>query len=140
MTGVQTCALPISGILVSLFIEPSLADIELSLQIGAGAVEFHTGRFCHEIALAKTTLLKKRLVDDLQQAASAAHQAGLQAHFGHGLNYKNSFWLQHVAHAEEANIGHAIVARALFVGLQNAVAEMKSLLNESCHRPYLAAD
>jgi len=129
-----------AGILVSLFIEPSLADIELSLQIGAGAVEFHTGRFCHEIALAKTTLLKKRLVDDLQQAASAAHQVGLQAHFGHGLNYTNSSWLQHVARAEEANIGHAIVARALFVGLQYAVAEMKSLLNESCHRPYLAAD
>ena len=126
-----------AGILVSLFIEPTLADIELSQQIGAGAVEFHTGRFCHQLALAKTTRQKQKLVEGLQLAAKTARQCSLQAHFGHGLNYTNSNWLQHVTEAEEANIGHAIIARAVFTGLKDAVAEMKALLNDLRHRPYL---
>ncbi len=126
-----------AGILVSLFVEPDAAAVEQASTLGAGAVEFHTGRFCHQIDAATTTAAKKRLVADLAVAAKAAHGCGLQVHCGHGLNYGNTAWLQHIPHLEEANIGHAIVARALFVGLRAAVAEMKALLNDQTHRPFL---
>jgi pyridoxine 5-phosphate synthase len=124
-----------AGLLVSLFIEPELAAVERSQKLGAGAVEFHTGRFCREIGAARTTAAQKDLVGGLARAAAAAHSAGMQAHFGHGLSYTNAHWLQLVPHAEEANIGHAIVARALFTGLTAAVAEMKALLNDPAGRP-----
>lgn len=126
-----------AGILVSMFIEADKRAIDLSRHIGAGAIEIHTGRFCHEIDHAKTTVEKMRLLRVLEEASNHAHGLGLQVHFGHGLHYANANWLQMVTHAEEANIGHAIVARALFVGLKEAVAEMKSLLNDSRHKPYV---
>ncbi len=122
-------------ILVALFIEPDRKAVELSQKLGAGAVEFHTGTFCHKIEAAVTTREKLALVEPLHRVAADTVAAGMQPHFGHGLNYGNANWLQLVADAEEANIGHAIVARALFVGLKVAVAEMKSLLNDSRHRP-----
>lgn len=124
-----------AGILVSLFIEPNAKAVALSQKIGAQAVEFHTGSFCHAMAAAKSTKEQIALVKPLQIAANATHAAGMQAHFGHGLNYANAHWLQIVEHAEEANIGHAVVARALFVGLRDAVAEMKKLLNDPACRP-----
>ena len=61
----------------------------------------------------------------------------LQCHFGHGLHYGNANWLQLVDFAEEANIGHSIVARAIFCGLEKAVTDMKSLLNDPKFRPYI---
>lgn len=124
-----------ANILISLFIEPDLKAVELSHKLGVGAVEFHTGAFCHKIDAAVTTREKLALVEPLKRAAAATKAAGMQAHFGHGLNYGNANWLQLVPDAEEANIGHAIVARAIFVGLRDAVAEMKSLLNDPRHRP-----
>jgi len=130
-----TARLADAGFVVSLFVEPDTRAIELSRIIGAQAVEFHTGRFCHEIATARTTREQLALVEPLARAAAEAHAAGLQAHFGHGLNYQNAQWLQLVPHAEEANIGHAIIARALFVGLEAAVREMKALLNDPAFRP-----
>ena len=88
------------------------------------------------MAEAISTRAQKSLVEFLVDAAAAAHKLDLQAHFGHGLNYSNAHWLQVVNHAEEANIGHAIVARAVFVGLKEAVSDMKRLLNDPAHRPY----
>ena len=124
------------GILVSLFIEPDMKAVKLSKAIGAQAVEFHTGRFCSDMAIARTTNQQWALVSPLCDVAKTAHEEGLQCHFGHGLNYTNAAWLQYVPFAEEANIGHAIVGRAVFVGLKAAVAEMKRLLNEPSLRPY----
>lgn len=124
-----------AGILVSLFIEPDARAIDLSLEAGAGAVEFHTGGWCHQMAACRRTRDQFKLVDRLSEAAARARQAGLQAHFGHGLNYTNAMWLQHVEHAEEANIGHAIISRAIFTGLKEAVSTMKDLLNDPRHRP-----
>jgi len=123
------------GILVSMFIEPDAKAVDLSREIGAGAVEFHTGRFCHEIDAAPTTRAKIALVEKLTAVSRHAQKAGLQAHFGHGLNYGNAHWLQRVEGAEEANIGHAVVARAIFIGMQAAVREMKDLLNDPKNRP-----
>lgn len=133
-----TTRLKEQGILVSLFIEPDVKAVEASRKIGAQAVEFHTGSFCHQMEKAKTTKDQLALVKGLAEAAKAAHDKGLQAHFGHGLNYANAHWLQLVPHAEEANIGHAIVARALFIGMRDAVAQMKALLNDPAHKPRFA--
>ena len=59
----------------------------------------------------------------------------MQVHIGHGINYQNARWIQQLPHVEEANIGHAIMARAFFVGLQTAVKEMKELLNNPIYNP-----
>lgn len=126
-----------AGILVSLFIEANKEAIELTRACGAGAVEIHTGSFCHAIDLAVTTRAKVALVEDLNEAARHAAQAGLQVHFGHGLHYGNAGWLQHISAAEEANIGHAVIARALFVGMKAAVSDMKSLLNDPSQKPFM---
>lgn len=124
------------GILVSLFVEPTVEAVALSKALGAHAVEFHTGKFCHAIDRAATTREKLAVLKPLAQASQSAKEAGLQAHFGHGLHYGNAMWLQLVPHAEEANIGHAIIARAIFVGLSRAVEQMHALLNDPKMRPY----
>jgi len=125
------------NILVSLFIEPDAQSVKMTKQLGAWAVEFHTGSFCHAIDKAARTSEKQKLVEKLSAASVAAHESGLQSHFGHGLNYVNAHWLQLVPFAEEANIGHAIVARALFVGMTEAVRQMHALLNNEEFRPKL---
>jgi pyridoxine 5-phosphate synthase len=129
-----------AGILVSMFIEADKHAIDLCRKIGAGAIEIHTGRFCKAIDQAKSSLEKLRLVRLMEDAANHAHGLDLQVHFGHGLHYGNANWLQLVAHAEEANIGHAVVARGIFVGLKDAVREMKALLNDSGNKPYVPKD
>jgi pyridoxine 5-phosphate synthase len=126
-----------AGIVVSLFVEPELKAVQASAKLGAHAVEFHTGRFCQDMARTRITKDQYALVKPLAAVAKATRQAGMQAHFGHGLNYTNAQWLQLVEDAEEANIGHAIIARALFIGLAPAVAEMKRLLNDPAARPRL---
>lgn len=131
-----TARLKGEGILVSLFVEPDAKAVALSREIGAQAVEFHTGAFCHRMALTRRTQEQWLLVDGLKNVAKVAHEEGLQAHFGHGLNFTNASWLQHIDYAEEANIGHAIIGRAIFVGLVGAVTEMKRLLNDPSLRPY----
>ncbi len=124
------------GILVSLFIEPTVAAVELSAKIGAKAVEFHTGHFCHKIDRLTSTSEKIRLVhDSLGLASVRAHECGIQSHFGHGLHYANASWLQVVPFAEEANIGHAIIGRAIFCGLEKAVRDMRFLLNDAHLNP-----
>jgi pyridoxine 5-phosphate synthase len=126
------------GILVSLFIEPTVAAVEMSHKISAKAVEFHTGGFCRRIDAAMTTADKHQEVAMLAKASIAAHDCGIQSHFGHGLHYANAHWLQIVPFAEEANIGHAIISRAIFCGLETAVRQMRRMLNHSEHYPGLA--
>ena len=123
------------GITVSLFVEPEAKAMEMAKQLGAQAIEIHTGHFCRKMQEAKTSAEQVALIKPLKIAARVAHEQGLQVHVGHGLNYTNAFWMQVVPHCEEANIGHAIVARAVFVGLTQAVREMKQLLNDPQHHP-----
>lgn len=123
------------GIAVSLFVEPTVESVEVARETGAVALEFHTGTFCKHIDKSVTSRDKSRLVDELSEVSKLAHSAGFQCHFGHGLNYSNASWLQLVAFAEEANIGHAIVARAFFYGLEQAVRDMKALLNDAKNNP-----
>ena len=117
------------SILTSLFIEPSADNVVLSKKINAKAVEFHTGQFCRDLSEKNLTIEQRKLVDELSLVSEEAHDLGLQCHFGHGLNYQNAFWINKIKFAEEANIGHAVISRALFCGISEAIHEMKRLLN-----------
>ena len=124
------------GIFVSLFVEADIAAMNEAHRLGAQAIEIHTGHFCRSLQEAGSTKASMALVKPLQEAAEVASQRGLQVHVGHGLNYVNAGWIQLIPHCEEANIGHAIVARAIAVGLPQAVREMKALINDAASRPY----
>ena len=113
-----------AGIEVSLFIDPDLNQVEHSAELGAKAIEFHTGQY----ALAKSDARAKEL-DILIAACDAARAAGLRLHAGHGLNYQNVGPVAQIPDMFELNIGHAIVSRAVFVGLEAAVREMKRLIS-----------
>jgi pyridoxine 5-phosphate synthase len=108
-----------AGIRVSMFIEPSRAQIEASQTVGAQIVELHTGAFANAEGDAQRAELRR-----LREAAALAHGLGLQVNAGHGINYTNIALIHEVPHLEELNIGHSIVARAVFVGLEAAVREM----------------
>jgi pyridoxine 5-phosphate synthase len=111
-----------AGIQVSLFIDPDLAQVEMAAEIGAPVVEIHTGRFADA---------NKTASQELQRIIAAAQRGkslGLQVNAGHGLNYQNVAVIAAIAEISDLNIGHAIVAQAIFVGLGEAVREMKRLM------------
>jgi pyridoxine 5-phosphate synthase len=112
-----------ANIRISLFIEPSLEQTEMSAALGADAVEFHTGHY----ALSRG-MEKKRELHRIRDVFNAAHKLGLAVHAGHGLDYHNVKALVNLPHLEELNIGHSIVCQSVFVGLEKAVREMKALL------------
>jgi pyridoxine 5-phosphate synthase len=110
-----------AGVKVSMFIGPDLEQVDASAKIGAQMVELHTGSFAEHFAdVAKREAEIQRLVT----AAQRAHAAGLQVNAGHGLNYENVPALKPVPHLVDLNIGHSIISRAVFTGLENAVKEM----------------
>jgi pyridoxine 5-phosphate synthase len=124
-----------AGLRVVLFVEPTREAIAASKDVGAHAVELHTGNYCVRIDETAEEAVKWRLTDELSSASKVAGELGLACHLGHGLHYQNANWLQAVALAEEANIGHAIVGRAVMVGMAQAVREMKALLNDPAFAP-----
>jgi pyridoxine 5-phosphate synthase len=109
---------------VSLFIDPDLDQVKASHRAEADAVEFHTGRYC-EARLASD---RRREMNRLLDACKAAAKLGLKVAAGHGLNYQNVIPVAAIGEIEELNIGHAIVARAVLVGMERAVREMKELI------------
>lgn len=112
------------GIEVSLFIEPDLKQIDAGIRLGADKAEFHTGRYC---GLDDQKALQKELAR-LKESAQYAKEKGLMVAAGHGLNYDNiEEILRQIPEFEEYNIGHSIVSRAVFVGLETAVREMKEI-------------
>ena len=108
-----------AGIRISLFVEPDSKQIDAAVALRAQAVELHTGAFANAIGAEQ-----ERELDRIRAAAAYAHERGLQVNAGHGINYTNIAAIRSVPHLAELNIGHSIVSRALFVGLENAVAEM----------------
>ena len=112
------------GIEVSLFINPDLDQVSTSAKIGAHAVEIHTGAFCE----AKNQKIMQMEMEKIINAAKLAKKLNLKVAAGHGLHYKNIIPLLSIKEIEEYNIGHSIVAKALFVGFERAVAEMVSIL------------
>ncbi|MBI5508111.1 MAG: pyridoxine 5'-phosphate synthase [Deltaproteobacteria bacterium] len=108
----------------SLFIDPDLDQVRAAHRIEAQAVELHTGKFCDARGDAERRAELQRLAD----AAMAAAKLGLKVAAGHGLNYHNIGALLPIPEIEEYNIGHGIVAHAVFVGLERAVRDMVALL------------
>ncbi|MBK1834976.1 pyridoxine 5'-phosphate synthase [Roseibacillus ishigakijimensis] len=111
------------GIRVSLFIDPDLPQVEAAARTGARMIELHTGAFANEQGAARTGELAR-----LTEAARAGVGMDLQVNAGHGLNYQNLASFLEVPHLSELNIGHSIVARALAVGFETAVREMKEAM------------
>ena len=111
------------GIRVSMFIEPSAEQITASHLMGAEMVELHTGAFANAQGDAQTAELAR-----ICEAAEFAHSLGLQVNAGHGINYTNIALIRTVPHLVELNIGHSIVCRAVFTGLDAAVREMIALM------------
>ena len=111
-----------AGITVSLFIDPEPEQIQTAASLSVPAVELHTGAYANA---AKNSLEELQL---LAQAATFVHQAGLILNAGHGLTYRNVTAVAELEGMEELNIGHSIVARAVFVGMAEAVREMKDLI------------
>ncbi len=109
---------------VSLFIEPDLEQIRTAHKIGADLVELHTGRYAN----ADNFKDVEAEFDHLVQAAKLSSKLGMRVNAGHGLNYQNVLRLLTVSEIEEYNIGHSIMARAILVGMDRAVREMKALL------------
>jgi len=116
-----------AGIEVSLFIDPEPAQIEASARSKAAAVELHTGRY----AEAREQADLEATFSELASGTRAAIDYGMVCHAGHGLNYTNVRPVAEIPGLSELNIGHSIISRAVFVGLQQAVAEMKDLVTVS---------
>jgi len=114
-----------SGIEVSVFIEPDLEMITLAKEIGADAVEIHTGKYANLKDKTEIQIELERIYD----AALLVEELDMRVVAGHGLNYHNIHELVEMDVFEEYNIGHSIISRAVFTGLAEAVLEMKTLIN-----------
>lgn len=118
-------ALVAAGIKVSLFIDPEEKQIELSAKLGAPLVELHTGAYANAYYTAKRAEEFQRL----RLACARAHDVALTVNAGHGINYVNIAELRTLPHLHELNIGHSIVSRALFTGVDEAVRGMRMRMN-----------
>ena len=112
---------------VSLFIDPDVDQVKAAHRAEAHAVELHTGRYCD----ARLASDRRRELNRILDATKAAAKLGLKVAAGHGLNYQNVLPVAAIAEIEELNIGHAIVAHAVLVGMERAVREMKALLRQA---------
>jgi pyridoxine 5-phosphate synthase len=113
-----------AGIVVSLFLDPDAAQIGAGAELGADAVELHTGKYALADEESRPAMLKQ-----LERGGQAVVKAGLVLHAGHGLNYHNVQPVAAIPGMQELNIGHSIVSRAMFVGMEEAVREMKRLIS-----------
>ena len=116
-----------AGVQVSCFIDPDVRQLRAAHASGATAVELHTGRYAN----ARDAAAREAALDDLRMAAVAGHQIGLRIHAGHGLDYRNVGPVATLPGVEELNIGHSIVARAMLVGMERAVREMRDAIAAS---------
>jgi pyridoxine 5-phosphate synthase len=118
-------ALHETEIRVSLFIDPNREEIEASQKTGADIVELHTGDYCNALSIDRENELKRIIV-----AAKIADELGLTVAAGHGLHYHNVSEIAEVEEIVELNIGHSIISRAVFVGIENAVHQMLDAMGE----------
>lgn len=114
-----------NGSIVSLFVDPDEKTLEACAKTGAKVVELHTGSFCD----ATDPKEAEALLNALISGANCAHALGLQVNAGHGINMSNLPGILTVPHLDTLNIGHSMIARAVFQGLENAVLEMIDAMN-----------
>ena len=118
------------GIFVSAFLDPEVRQIETAKELGFDAVELHTGTYSN----VKTESERQKELVRLIEGGKLVTSLGMRLHAGHGLTYHNVLPITKIPNMVELNIGHSIISRALYVGLQNAVAEMKRLMNAGINR------
>jgi pyridoxine 5-phosphate synthase len=118
--------LHIAGIRVSLFIDPTLEQVDAASELGVEMVELHTGKLANAFA----EKIEKQELENLEAAAKAASELKLQVNAGHGINYENIELVRQVPYLSELNIGHSIISRAIFVGLETAVREMLTAMED----------
>ncbi len=111
-------------IIVSLLLNPEVDQVKAALWVEAQYVQIHTGAFCE----AHTLVQRQEEFVRIQNAVKLAHKLGLGVTAGHGLNYQNIAWLLDLAEIEEFAVGHAIIARAVLVGLEHAVRDMVEVI------------
>lgn len=117
-------ALSSSGIRVSLFIDPTAIAVEQSARLGVPAVELHTGTYAHDAA-------SPGPLRALRESARLGSELGLAVHAGHGLTVGNVARVAAIPEIEELNIGHSIVSRSVFIGIENAVREMREAMRRA---------
>jgi len=115
-----------AGIRVSLFIEPSEAQVAAAVRLGAPVVEFHTGRYAHVDGDARATELKR-----IADAAALARKNGIEPHAGHGLTYDNVVPVAAIPQLAELNIGHFLIGEAIFISLEESVRRMRDLMDQA---------
>ena len=120
------CILKKSGIPVSLFIEPDQRQIKTARELGVEIIELHTGRYANS----RSTKDLKRNLSRLKNATLYARQLGLIVNAGHGLDYGNVCAVAGINDIHELNIGYSIICHSLFIGLENAVRQMKKLIEK----------
>ena len=120
-----TTQLKNAGIRVSLFIDPDEKQIKAAKDCGASVIELHTGRYADETGAAQIAELER-----IKNAAQYGVSIGLRVNAGHGLNEDNVLPIAAITELSELNIGHAIVAEAIFKGWQKAITDMKALMNQ----------
>ena len=120
-----TDAMNAAGIKTSLFIDPDPEQIEMSAKLNAPWIELHTGAYANAYHNPQRAAEFARLVT----GATQAHALGLVVNAGHGINYVNIAEVRTIPHLHELNIGHSIISRALFTGIEEAVRTMKQLMN-----------
>jgi pyridoxine 5-phosphate synthase len=115
-----------ANIRVSLFIEPSEAQVAAAIRLGAPVVEFHTGRYGHVEGEERASELKR-----IADAAALATKNGIEPHAGHGLTFGNVAPIAAIPQLAELNIGHFLVGEAIFCGLEDSVRRMRALMDEA---------
>ena len=115
-----------AGIIVSMFIDPSKEQVEASKKVGAPFIEMHTGSYANAFG----TDSEEEEFLKLKNAAAYAQSIGLKVNAGHGLDYKNVHRMHEIDGLYELNIGHSIISKAVFTGLESAVKEMMDLIKE----------
>jgi pyridoxine 5-phosphate synthase len=118
-----------AGIRVTLFVEPSIAQVEAAAALGAHAVELHTGAWCHAEGDRRAAEVAR-----IESAAGCADSLGMECHAGHGLSYDNVGPVAAVPQIVELNIGHFLIGEAIFIGLEESIARMRALMDEARRR------
>ena len=114
-----------AGIRLSLFIEASEAEIRAAAAVGADIIELHTGRYCNDESGRSAELAR------IRKAAELADALGVECHGGHGLDFDTVGAIAAIPQMHELNIGHFLIGEAMFTGMDNAIAEMRRLMNEA---------
>ncbi|UCF20916.1 MAG: pyridoxine 5'-phosphate synthase [Gemmatimonadota bacterium] len=118
-----------AGIRTSLFIDPDAAAIRASQEMGADAIELHTGEYSNAAGDRRAEQVRR-----LRESAALGAELGLAVHAGHGLTYENVIPVASIPEIEELNIGHSVVSRAVFIGMERAVREMLGLVQRAAGR------